>query len=150
MKLKFTSHLLLLLSILMTTAISSCSDDDDQPELNGAQQVARIEAARTSYKPISFEDDLQTYYIVADDSTQAEAICENIIGTEWNGKTATITLNDDFGTILVQPGAEDGIYVQITCSFLLGSDNFDILIVTQAYLDSMNRRDKWPYHAISK
>jgi hypothetical protein len=128
-----------MMSIFMTTAtFSSCGDDDEV--ISGAEQVANInKALEDCFFYIDDDDDAELYYVVADDEAEAKEICSSITGQTWNGKTTVITLNDNYGTISIIPGTEDGYYAQVTYD----SEKISyerIRIVSQEYLDSSNIR----------
>jgi hypothetical protein len=137
MKIKTFSLLLLSVGMLMSTAICSCSDDDDNI-LTGAAQALQIVNSANTYIANATSLGNYTYCIIASDSSQAKAICENIIGETWTGSEQVVTLKDNYGTIKVVPGTEDGVFLTITLN-IKNVDALTLKVTTEEYANSENR-----------
>jgi hypothetical protein len=128
--------MLIMMSIFMTTAISSCSDDDET--VSGETQASQILVKADSYIEDSYAGDNDyVYYIIADNSSEAKTICQDIIGQSWDGTAQTITLNDNYGTIKLIPNSQEGVYVEIVIN-IKGIDNINLNICSQEYVESEN------------
>jgi hypothetical protein len=137
---KLLTYLMLVAMGLLTgIALAACSDDDDDAALTGAEQVQQIITGIAPYMAYYEDFSGESFYLLAESQEEAVSICNDVTGTQWNGKATTLSLNDNYGTISIIPGTSEGFFAQITYD-VKGLDVKTIKIVTENYYKNLDNR----------
>jgi hypothetical protein len=144
MKEKFLSGLFVIMGLFMASTFCACSNDDDDSAVSGEDQVLEIMNAVDNQidNMLVLENEEDTYYIESAQLEDAKSMAKTLTALTWDGKSTSIKLNNDYGTIKINQSNNETVYYSIVFSFRKTSFSdacdVNIKLVNEAYFSSDN------------
>lgn len=132
-----------IIAMFMPLAFIACSSDDEpeqnqltaQEEYNNLLNIVCDSEGNIVFLPCN-EDGSERGMEVLDEK-ESTAFCRVLLNFSWNGKKATRTLPEGYGTITVTPSNESGVFHTVSFN-LKGIEPFTLKLATAEYFSNDN------------
>ena len=132
-----------IIAMFMPLAFIACSSDDEpeqnqltaQEEYNNLLNIVCDSEGNIVFLPCN-EDGSERGMEVLDEK-ESTAFCRVLLNFSWNGRKATRTLPEGYGTITVTPSNESGVFHTVSFN-LKGIEPFTLKLATAEYFSNDN------------